>query len=319
MKILITGITGLFGSYLAAEFSKLGEIHGFCRPGTPQQLFIDDEIPVIWHQGDLNDPESIADALEGIDLVIHSAGLVSFSSADSQKVYQVNHLGTANLVDTMLALGVKKLVYVSSVAAIGRVPDVKVMDEDAKWTDSPLNTDYANSKYLGELEVRRAEQEGLQVCVVNPSIILGKSSYGKSSTAIYSYVLEGNKFYPKGDLNFVDVRDAAELTRRLVEGGHWGERFILNAAAISYREFFEEVAVAFDKKAPSLPLSSWMIHVASIGSFILRKMGLSKSPLNRQTAMLAQQKIAYSNEKVKNLLGFKFRSLPESLQWAKNP
>lgn len=319
MNILITGITGLFGSQLAKEFSALGQIFGLVRPEQAIDSAPFQKQSITLREGELADFDSLYDALDGIDLVIHSAGLVSFSSDQKENLIEVNTEGTKNLVNAMLSKGVKKLIHVSSVAAIGRSAEYPTIDEEFKWVESPLNTGYAVSKYLGELEVWRAAQEGLDVLVVNPSILLGKANYGKSSSAIYSYVLEENPFYPKGDLNYIDLRDAAQITRQLVEKEQWGERFILNANSISYRDFFEQVANAFGKKAPSLPLKNWMIWMGSLWAWVGNKAGFSKSPLNRQTALLAQQKITFSNQKIQQLLNFKFTPLKETLDWAKNP
>lgn len=315
MNILITGITGLFGSQLAREFSQMGKIHGLKREESDQGLLSDMEVK--WHTGELSNMESLLESLGEIDLVIHSAGMVSFSPKDKEKLYEINTLGTANLVNAMLVTGVQKLVHISSVAAIGRSPELRQIDEDFKWTESPLNTEYAISKYWAELEAWRGEQEGLELIVVNPSILLGKSSYGKSSAAIYSYVLEGNRFFPKGDLNYIDVRDAAKITRMLVEKQVWGERYILNKESISYRAFFSEIATIFGKKAPQFALSNWLISIASITTMLLRAFGLSNSPLNKQTAMISQQKIHFDNSKIQSLLDYVYFPLRESLEWAK--
>lgn len=315
MNILITGITGLFGSQLAREFSQLGKIHGLKREGSDLGLVGD--VGVTWHTGELSDMESLLESLPGIDLVIHSAGLVSFSPKDKEKLYKVNTTGTANLVNAMLATGVRRLVFVSSVAAIGRSVEFSLIDEAFKWTESSLNTEYAVSKYWAELEAWRGEQESLELIVVNPSILLGKANYGKSSSAIYSHVLGGNKFYPKGDLNYIDVRDAAKITRMLVEKEAWGERFILNKDSISYHEFFTEIAIVFGKKAPKFPLPDWLITLASISASMLRTLGLSNSPLNKQTAMIAQQKLRFDNSKVQSLLGYSYFPIKETLEWAK--
>lgn len=319
MNILITGITGLFGSQLAKEFSQVGSIHGLIRENSNHGMVNQPDFQIEWHKGELSDVDSLLDALQGIDIVIHSAGLVSFSPQDEDKLYEVNSVGTANLINAMITAGVSKLVHVSSVAAIGRNPELNVIDEEYKWADSPFNTPYALSKYWAELEAWRGEQEGLDLIVVNPSILLGKASYTKSSSAIYSYVLEGNKFYPKGDLNFIDVRDAAKITRMLVENNAWGERFILNKQSISYRDFFSEVAAVFGKKAPTIPVSDWLISFASLTMAVLNILGISKFPLNKQTARLSQQKIRFDNSKVEKLFGYQYYSLRQSLEWAKMP
>lgn len=317
MKILITGITGLFGSYLAKEFSELGEIYGLIRTTSSKRLTENFNFPVIWRLGDLAEVDSLEKALQGIDLVIHSAGMVSFDSSDERKLYQVNITGTANLVNAMLLTGIQKLIYVSSVAAIGRSQELFVLDENFKWTESPLNTVYSNSKYYGELEAWRGEQEGLDLLVVNPSVLLGKISDDRSSTEIYHYVLEENKYYPSGNINYIDVRDAASITRMLFNSSLWGERFILNAESVAYQKFFQLMAEAFDRKSPGKLVNPIVLKLAVLFNQIFRKLGWSRSPLNKKTAMISQQKTFFNNSKVNDLLNFEYRSLKETFRWAK--
>lgn len=317
MKILITGITGLFGSYLAKEFAALGEIHGFRRDSSSLRLLEGIAFPITWHEGELSDIESLESALEGMDLVVHAAGKVSFDANDGESLHRTNVGGTMNLVNAMLNTQVRRLVHVSSVSAIGRSPELMILDENFKWVESPLNTDYGISKYLAELEAWRGEQEGLDLIVVNPSILLGKVSDDRSSSDIYHYVLEENSYYPKGDLNYIDVRDAARQVRELVEKEAWGERFILNKERISYREFFGQMAAAFGKKAPSKPVSPLMLKIAVFFNTVFRKIGLSKSPLNKKTAMISQQKVFFDNTKVNSLLATRYYSLKETLDWSK--
>jgi len=317
MKIFITGITGLFGSYLAKEFSKFGEIHALIRSSSSKRLSENFDFPVVWHKGDLSDLDVLEEGLDGMDLVIHSAGLVSFDEKDEKGLYHTNVKGTSNLVNAMLITGVEKLIHVSSVAAIGRSPELKEADENFKWIDSPLNSAYANSKYYGELEAWRGEQEGLKIIVVNPSVLLGRISDDRSSTDIYHYLLEKNSYYPTGSINYIDVRDAAQLTRQLFEKNAWGERFILNREALPYREFFQLMGSAFGKPAPSKPVSSFLLIVVIFLNETLRKIGLSKSPLNKKTAKLAQQNFFFNNKKITQLLKFKYTDLTETFNWAK--
>jgi nucleoside-diphosphate-sugar epimerase len=317
MKILITGITGLFGSYLAKEFFGLGEIYGLIRHTSTKRLTESLESTIQWVEGDLADIDSLEAALQGIDLVIHAAGLVSFDSKDESMLYQTNVKGTANLVNAMLLVGVKKLVHISSVAAIGRSQELSVINENFKWTESPFNTVYANSKYYGELEAWRGEQEGLTLLVVNPSILLGKVADDRSSTDIYHHVLEGNRYYPSGKINYIDVRDAARITKLLVEKNKWGERFILNREAISYQKFFQIMGEQFEKRPPEKAVNPVLLNLVVFFNGILRKLGLSKSPLNKKTALLSKQKTFFENKKTQDLLNFEYFSLEETFRWAR--
>lgn len=317
MKIFITGITGLLGSYVAREFADLGEIHGLMRKSSSTRLLEGVDFPIIWHEGDLSDQESLEHLIQGMDLVIHAAGLVSFNSRDSDALMEVNVQGTANLVNAMLTAQVNKLIHVSSVAAIGRSSGISQIDEKFKWVESSLNTDYAISKYGAELEAWRGEQEGLDLLVVNPSILLGKIADERSSTTVYDYVLEEHEYYPTGDINYLDVRDAAKIIRGLYEKNAWGQRFILNAASMPYQEFFQKMADVFSKKAPSKKANGILLKLAVILAGLGRMLGISRSPLNKKTAMISTQKITFDNQKATRLLAYEYRSLEDTFSWAK--
>ncbi|SFO32065.1 Nucleoside-diphosphate-sugar epimerase [Algoriphagus ornithinivorans] len=317
MKILITGITGLLGSYLAKELRALGEIHGLRRKQSSDKLIQGLDFPIHWHEGSLADMDALESALQEIDLVVHCAGLVSFNPADTDRLYHVNVEGTANLINALLNTGVKKLVHVSSVAAIGRSIEAKIIDENFKWTESPLNTEYAVSKYWGELEAWRGAQEGLDVMVVNPSVLLPKVEDERSSASVYQFILKGNSFYPTGNINYLDIRDAAEMIRKLIQKEAWGERFILNAASIPFRDFFEKMATVFQKSAPTKPAKGLILNLAVFFTGIGRKLGLTENPLNKKTAKIASQKITFDGSKAVQLLDFEFKSLEDTFSWAK--
>lgn len=317
MKILITGATGLFGSYLLKKFAQVGDIFALKRNSSSEKLLGRDAPKINWIDGDILDPVSLEAAMEGIDLVIHAAGLVSFDPKDEDKLMDVNVTGTANLVNAMLGNGVKKLIHVSSVSALGRTVDTIIYDENSKWTSSKYNTPYAISKYRAELEVWRGVQEGLMALVIMPSVILGKISDERSSTQIYNYVLEENNYYPQGTVNYIDIRDAVEITYQLFQKGQWGERFILNSETLLYKDFFEKMAKAFGKKPPTKKLKYYQLKIALIMVGIARKLKLTKSPLNRQTAMISQLQIYLENKKIKSLLDFSYIPLEETFEWAK--
>lgn len=316
MKILITGITGFLGAYIAKKFSALGEIHGLKRPNSDLRLLGNMVEQIQWAEGDVNDVLSLEEAFEGKDLIIHAAGLVSFKSSDDNKLMKVNLEGTTNVVNVMLEKGIKKLIHISSVAALGKNPDLDTLDEAYKWTTSPLNTSYAISKYLGELEVWRAAQEGLDVIVVLPSVLLGKISDKSKSAGLYQHVLRGGQYFPAGTINFLDVRDAADLIFQLHEKGVWGERFILNHQALPYKSFFEKMSVVFGKKAPAKKITPIILKILLIGMWLGRKLGFSESTLNAKTLNLTQTAVFMDNQKVQNLLQFQYTPLEETFAWA---
>lgn len=317
MKILITGITGLLGSHLAREFHPLGEIHGLKRAHSKTSLLGDLASKITWHEGDVTDYQSLEEAFTDMDIIIHAAGLVSFSEKDKESLLKVNHEGTANVVNVMLEKGIKKLIHVSSVAALGRTPEQNSVDENHKWVDSPWNTPYAISKYFAELEVWRGVQEGLQAMVVNPSVLLAKVSGQRSSTAIYAYVERELPFYPKGSINYIDIRDAAKLTYLLYQKNCWGERYILSKESLPYQRFFKTLAQQMDKKAPTIEVNGALIFLGLIWNKFLSVFG-KKNILNKQTAQLAQLHTHFENGKIKKTLDFQYTPLEETIKWAMN-
>lgn len=316
MRILVTGITGLFGSYLARELVKIGEVHGLKRKNSRLDLLGDLRQGITWHEGDIGDYQSLEEAFEGMDLIVHAAGLVSYHPSDRKKLLKVNVEGTTNVVNVMLQKNISKLIFVSSVAALGRNSEISQIDENHKWISSPLNTSYGISKYHAELEVWRGAQEGLQVMIFNPSVLLGKISDKRSSTEIYNYVLQEQKYYPLGDINYLDVRDAAKILVEIFQKERWNERFILSKESISYQSFFEKMAFTFKKRPPRIPVSSRIMEMAILWVKAKSLFSSKNLPLTRQTAQLSQQKITFDNSKANSLTDFEYTSLESTLAWA---
>jgi dihydroflavonol-4-reductase len=320
--VLITGITGLVGSFTAKRFLEVGyQVVGLKRANSDLSLLQDVENQILWYEGDILDVTSLENAVQNVEYVIHTAAIVSFAPKDRDRMFKTNIEGTANVVNICLEKSIKKLCFVSSVAALGRsLPNEKKanhvisINEKATWEESPLNSNYAKTKYLAEMEVWRGEAEGLNCVVVNPSVILGEADWHKSSTQLLKYVFDEHKFYPQGNLNYVDVIDVAECIFQLTTSDISGEKFILSAGEISYKDFFEKVAPKFHKKAPSIlvppMLTSILWRLEAIRTFFTGNAPL----ITKETALSSSHSFKYQNEKIKQKLGFEFRTLEESLE-----
>lgn len=320
-KILITGITGLVGSFTARQFLKSGfTVSGLKRVNSDLSLIQDIENQIVWYEGDILDIFALEKAIENVNYVIHAAAIVSFAPKDRNKMFKTNVEGTINVVNLCLEKNIKKLCFVSSVAALGRKIPYKntsnhiiKIDEKATWEDNELNSNYAKTKYLAEMEVWRGQSEGLNSVVVNPSVILGEADWNKSSTQLLKYVYDEHKFYPEGNLNYVDVQDVAECIYRLTTSDISDERFILSAGETTYRDFFEKVALRFNKKAPYIlvgkPLTSVIWRLEAIRTFFTGNAPL----ITKETALSSSQSFEYQNDKIKKVIDFSFRNLENSL------
>ncbi|QDK79336.1 NAD-dependent epimerase/dehydratase family protein [Spirosoma sp. KCTC 42546] len=321
-SVFITGATGFIGSHIARRYLADGYIvTALYRPQSGYGLLTDVADQITWHEGDVLDIPSLETAiLPGID-VIHAAAIVSFVPKDRDRMEQINVEGTANVVNVCLNTGIRKLGYVSSVAALGR-PVAKggkanepvVIDEDQKWVDSPNNSLYAKTKYWAELEVWRGQSEGLTVVMVNPSVVLGVGDWNRSSLQLIKYVYDEKPFYPAGLVNYVDVLDVTDALVELMQSDITAQRFVLNGGTIPYRSLLEQIAAALNKRpptrrvAPALTRLLWPIEA-------VRAWITGRAPLiTRETARSASSLYEYNGQKIKQTLDFQYRPLSETLR-----
>jgi dihydroflavonol-4-reductase len=229
------------------------------------------------------------------------------------------------LVNTCLKANVKRLCYVSSVAAIGR-PVAKVspaagprkeimVNEEAKWENSPYNSQYAKTKYWAELEVWRGIAEGLNAVIVNPSVVLGVGNWYRSSARIFKYIWEEKPFYTAGMVNYVDARDVAEIIFLLTNSDVSAKRFILNAGNITYQALFNQIADCFHKRRPFLRVGSSLAKLMWRLEWI-RSRATGRAPLiTRETAQSANAFFRFDNGKICRELNFRFRSIEDTVSW----
>lgn len=310
--VFLTGATGLIGSFIAENLLSNGyEVKALVRNTNNS---FDSRINIV--EGDLLDPLLLNKEIAGCEYVIHCAAIVSFSSKMADEMMLINIEGTRNIVNASLLNNVKKLVHISSIAAIGRDEKSDIITENTAWTDSEMNTNYAKSKYLSELEVWRGVEEGLNSIILNPSVVLGVGNWNKSSSKLFKYVFDEKPFYTNGNLNVVDVRDVASLTIKALESNIVNERYIVSNTTLTYKNFFEELADRFHKKAPSILVSPLMAAIAWRVEW-LKSLFTNKEPLvTRETARQSRSQYVYINDKVIADFNHQFHPLNITLDWA---
>ena len=315
--IFITGATGLLGSYICKELIGKGYPIRAIKRRTSSTILLGDMADKIhWFTGDMTDLTTLTEALEGVEAVIHGAAIISFDKRDEKRMYKTNVRGTADLVNACLKCGVKNFVHISSVAAIGRKRDQAMLRETDLWEGTEYDSIYAKSKHQQELEVWRGAQEGLDVKIVNPSVVLGPGLWGQGSTHVFQYAYDEKAFYPEGTINYVDVRDVAEITVRLMASEIKGERFILNAGSMDFKDFFSLIARVFGKRAPRKPVPCWLLRVAVALEFVRSRITGKAALITKETARISAKKHHFKNDKIKAALDFEFRPVQESIDWA---
>ena len=308
--IFITGATGLLGSCLIRMLStQTGGIKALYRTDIPFN-----HPGIEWIKGDLFDTVLLEETMPGIDEVYHCAGKISFNPRDKKQLFKTNVEGTANIVNAALNAGVKKLLHVSSVSALGRIREHTIVTEEMQWSEETSNSTYGESKYLAELEVRRGIAEGLAAVIVNPTIILGSGNWNTGSSEIFKTIYREFPYYSDGVTGFVDVQDVARAMIILMQSNITSEKFILSAENISYKDLFDMIAAAFHKKPPQKKITPLMADVVwrfeAIKSFIT-----GKAPfITKETARTALAKVYFDNSKLlETIPSFNYTSLQDSV------
>jgi len=310
--ILVTGATGLLGKHLIEKLlENKSHVRAIYRGSRPSLI----DANLTWVKGDILDVVELEEAMEGIRYVYHCAAMVSFDRKDKKQLMQTNVEGTANIVNACINKKIEKLVYVSSVAAIGRAREGVTIDESLKWSDDNNRSTYGISKHLAEMEVWRGIGEGLDAVIANPTIILGAGNWDTGSTALFKSVYNEFPWFTNGITGFVDVNDVVDALMYLMIYPTSGERFIINGANVSYKSLFTAIASEFGKKPPHKEVTPFLAaliwRIEAIKTLFTRK----KPLLTKETAIMAQSKVYFNNEKLlKAAKTFNYTPIEESIK-----
>jgi len=324
--ILVTGGTGLVGSHLLyhllLENDSVKAIHQKTSDiNTVQKIFSyytsnHEEVfnKIIWVEAKLNDVSTLNTAFKDITHVYHCGAFVSFNPADYQRMRRVNIDGTTNIVNLCIANSVKKLCFVSSIAAVEKNTDNDLIDESENWNNANYKSGYAITKYGAEMEVWRASQEGVDVVIVNPGVILGSGFWHKGTGNLFTFINKGFKFYTEGVTGFVGVKDVVLIMQKLMQSDIKNERFILVAQNISFKNVFFYIADALHKKRPTIKVSKVLSEIIWRFDLVKSKITFNAPLITKYSARSSQSKSYYSSQKIKNFLKFEFESMVKTME-----
>lgn len=310
--ILVTGGAGLLGKELITQLLAAGKQVRAIYNKTPLADFNNNNLQQF--PCDILDVIGLEEAMQGVQQVYHCAAIVTFNPRRKQEMYKINIEGTANVVNAALDAGIQKMLYVSSVAALGRIREDGPVNETMNWTEETSNSSYGQSKYLAEMQVWRGVGEGLDAVVVNPVVILGAGDWHSGSSQIFKSVYDGSPWYAEGTTGFVDVRDVAKAMIALMNSDITAERFIISAENRSYADVFTLMAKAFGKKPPHKKVTPLLAKIVwrleAVKSYFT-----GKDPLiTKETAVTALTKANFDNSKLKKILpGFTYRKLEDTI------
>lgn len=314
--ILVTGATGLVGAHLCLSLLQQNtSFVALYRREKKKQVTLDflanhlkDDFSkqIIWRKADLTHLPDLTLAFEGITQVYHCAAYVSMAYFKRDYLHEVNQIGTSYVTHLCVENQIKKLVYVSSIAALGSDTQDNRIDEDTPWNPRKEKTPYAYSKYGAELEVWRCAQEGIPVAIVNPGVILGIGMPNTPLSQLVKRVKKGVGFYPQGKTAYVTVEDVVKVMLLLMQSPIKNERFILAAENWSYKQIIAYVAEKLNRKSANRPLLSFYLWTAWVFESVVSFLGLRKKFLSKALIATLGNTLEIDGSKVTQSLPFSY-------------
>ncbi len=309
MNVMVTGSTGFIGAATCRALMERGyHVRAFHRTSSSLRLL--DGLPVEHVVGDLTQPDSLREAMLGMEAVFHCAAWVGFN--ETGRLYSTNVEGTRTVVQAALQTGVRRLVYTSSVTALGLPPagSSVLLDEQHTWSHAPEFFPYGYSKYLAELEVQKGVMQGLEAVVVNPTLVLGGGDiYRQSSSIVHQFANRKVGVTVEGGINIIHVRDVATRQVAALERGLNGERYILGGTNLSYREFSQVLSRVTGVVAPSVVLPGWLVRRLRRSARLLER--FFELPVTTDVFVLAGRYLYYDTKKAHSQLGLSEPLAPE--------
>ncbi len=318
MKAFLTGASGFVGSHLRAVLAEHGaEPRCLVRASSPRRNLegLDDGELV---DGDLRDSDSVARALDGCDTVFHCAADYRLFVRDPSEMYASNVDGTRNVLRACHQAGVRRVVYTSSVGALGLRPDGAPADETTPVSLDDMLGHYKRSKYLAERVAEEWAGRGLPVVIVNPSTPIGDRDVKPTATGrvVLDFLNRKTPAFVDTGLNWIDVRDVAIGHLRAAERGRPGEKYILGHRNLSLEEIFRMLARITGLPAPRVRLPHWipLVFAALDTGWARLSGGEPRVPLD--AVRLSRHKMYFDASKAVRELGLPQTPIEDALRRA---
>ncbi|HVO29849.1 MAG TPA: NAD-dependent epimerase/dehydratase family protein [bacterium] len=315
MLAAVTGGTGFLGSILVTRLAQRGDrVRVLTRPTSDVSALA--RLPnVELVRGDLADAAALGGLCAGADVLFHMAAVVSWerSSRDAQE--RVNVEGTRAVMEAARLAGTRRVIYTSSVAAIG-LPAKRGVPADETNPFTGAEFGYFRSKHLAErVAFEAVEKHGLDVVALNPGTVFGggASKRKTGSQKIIGMVAGGIPFYPRGGYCACDVDDVIDAHLAAVEKGRRGERYILGGHNLPLREVFGEIARQLGVRAPWIPVPGPLLRVAGELNELRSRITGRPTTITREYAVLGNMMLAYSSDKAIRELGYRVTPWPETV------
>ena len=313
-KTLVTGGSGFVGRAVVEELVAQGRpVRVLARnPGHPALQGLDVEVA----PGELKDPESLQKALAGCDRVFHVAADYRLWVPDPQEMYAVNVEGTRSLLSAALAAGVARVIYTSTVGALGNPGNGTPGTEDTPVTLADMVGHYKRSKFLAEQVALEFADRGLPVVVVNPSTPVGPWDSRPTPTGemVVQFLKGKMPAYLETGLNLIHVKDAARGHLLAEERGRVGEKYILGGENLSLSAIFAMLGEISGRCAPRVRLPYWpILALAYVNEFWANTVSRRPPRIPLTAVRMARKYMYFDNAKAVKELGLTLTPVRQAL------
>ncbi len=314
MRAFVTGGTGFIGSSVVRDLLQRGiDVRALCRPTSDRTNLVGLDVDVF--EGDLLDAASLRRGVTGCELVFHVGALYSFWVRPVSRIYDINVEGTRALFGAAKAAGVERVVYTSSVAALGLRIDGKPADETTPSDLSQIVGDYKKSKYLAEQVALEFARE-MPIVIVNPSYPVGPRDIKPtpSGQTILDFLNRKMPAYIDTGMNLVDVEDVATGHWLAAEKGRVGERYILGGENVTMRRMLELLSEITGLPAPTLRVPYRPILALSyLNAWFCRLIPGATPRMTPETIRMSSHYMYFDPSKAVRELGFPQTPAKEAL------
>ena len=324
--ILVTGGTGLVGAHLLftlidnneevrAIYRKTSDLNAVKKVFSYYTSEVDRLFNKIdWQLADITDVLSLEVVFKNIDYVYHCAAYISFNPRHFKTLKKVNVEGTANVVNFCITEKVIKLCYISSVASLGKTENESLITEECEFNPNDRNSVYSITKNQAEMEVWRGSQEGLDVVIVQPGVIIGEGIWSSASGGIFRTIAKGLKFYTPGGIGIVDVKDVVKAMIYLTKSELKNQAYILVGENILYKKLLTKISNKLHRKAPKLLISKTLMLSFANFDWVLNKLFKTRRKLLKSTVRNLFKRSFYDSSKITTTTNFNFRDLDKTIE-----
>jgi dihydroflavonol-4-reductase len=322
MRAFVTGATGFIGGHVARRLVENGwQVTVLAR--SPERTGALKNLGITVVPGDVTEPPSLAGPMSRADAVFHLAAWYQLGVTDRMRMFQINVKGTENVINAAADAGIERIVYCSSVAALGTHAPGEILDETARHSGN-YGSVYEETKWMAHERVRALVDEGVPVITVMPGAV-----YGPGDTSVLGVLM---RFYAKGWLiaapfvgagvSWVRVEDVADGVIDAHDKGRPAEDYILGGDNSTIGEMLRRVAPLTGIRVPRIKVGRRMIQMSLplsplVGKILRQPPGILRDGLESLSGSLE-----YSSDKARRELGYTFRSVeegvPETVEWYKN-